>query len=80
MELQQCPYDGAAIEAESYSGGSIVLTCPDCGAAWEWHNALVWRIREPDRDTVRSRRADRGGGPGAAPARPSAAQPPVRPS
>lgn len=52
VDLTQCPYDGSPVEAEAYSGGSVLLDCPCCGAAWEWHNALVRRVREPDREKV----------------------------
>ena len=57
VELTQCPYDHTAIEAEAWSGGSIVLSCPACDAAWEWHGAWLRRIREPDRDKVLDARA-----------------------
>ena len=58
MDLTQCPYDGAPIEAEAYSGGSVLLDCPHCGAQWEWHSALLRRVREPDRAAVvRAQRA-----------------------
>ena len=50
VELTQCPYDRTPIEAESLSGGSMLLTCPPCAAAWEWHGAWLRRVREPDRD------------------------------
>ena len=52
MELTQCPYDHTTIEAEAWSGGSIVLSCPACDAAWEWHGAWLRRIREPHRDKM----------------------------
>ncbi len=52
VDLTQCPYDSTPIEAEAYSGGSVLLDCPCCGAAWEWHSALVRRVREPDRERV----------------------------
>jgi len=58
MEFTKCPYDGAKIEAE-YSGGSTLLSCSTCGAAWEWHNAWLRRVREPDREAVRTARAGR---------------------
>ncbi|HTD49898.1 MAG TPA: hypothetical protein VK771_04820 [Acidimicrobiia bacterium] len=56
MELTQCPYDGTPIEAEALSGGSMLLTCSRCSAAWEWHGAWLRRVREPDRDAVRAAR------------------------
>jgi hypothetical protein len=52
VELTQCPYDHTTIEAEAWSGGSIVLSCPACDAAWEWHGAWLRRVREPDRDRM----------------------------
>ena len=52
MELTQCPYDYTTIEAETFSGGSVVMTCPACEAAWEWHGAWLRRVREPDRDKM----------------------------
>ena len=54
MELTQCPYDSTPIDAESLSGGSMLLTCPCCSAAWEWHGAWLRRVQAPDRDAVRS--------------------------
>ncbi len=60
VDLTQCPYDGTPIEAEAYSGGSVLLDCPCCGAAWEWHNALVRRVREPDRERVVTARTSAG--------------------
>jgi hypothetical protein len=52
VELTQCPYDSTPIEAEALSGGSMLLTCSRCSAAWEWHGAWLRRVREPDRDAV----------------------------
>ena len=52
MELTQCPYDSTPIEAEGLSGGSMLLTCPRCSAAWELHGAWLRRVQEPDRDAV----------------------------
>jgi hypothetical protein len=57
VKLQRCPYDGTPIAAESYSGGSLLLECESCGAAWEAHNSLVRRIAEPDWDRARAARA-----------------------
>jgi hypothetical protein len=57
VEFTRCPYDASPIEAETYSGGSALLSCSVCGAAWEWHNAWLRRVREPDRDAVRKARA-----------------------
>jgi hypothetical protein len=50
VRLTQCPYDGARLDAETVSGGSLVLACPACDAAWETHGAWVTRLREPDRE------------------------------
>ncbi len=58
MELTQCPYDGTPIEAEALSGGSMLLSCPQCSAAWEWHGAWLRRVREPDRGAVRIAREE----------------------
>ncbi len=52
VELTQCPYDYTEIVAETWSGGSMVMSCPACEAAWEWHGAWLRRIREPDRDKM----------------------------
>ena len=52
MELTQCPYDGGPVTAEAASGGSMVMSCPACDAAWEWHGAWFRRVREPDRDKL----------------------------
>jgi hypothetical protein len=52
VELTQCPYDSTPIEAEALSGGSMLLTCSRCSAAWELHGAWLRRVREPDRDAV----------------------------
>jgi len=49
MNLTQCPYDGAQVEVEISSGGSLLLTCVACSAVWERHGAWTGRIREPDR-------------------------------
>ena len=58
MNLQRCPYDGTPIEAEAYSGGSFLLSCTACGAAWEAHNSLVLRVSDPDWDAARRAKAD----------------------
>jgi hypothetical protein len=57
VELTQCPYDHSTIEAEQFSGGSVILTCPACDAAWEWHGAWLRRVREPDRERMIDARA-----------------------
>jgi len=56
MELTQCPYDGHAIEVESCSGGSLLVQCPVCDAAWEMHGAWIRRVRAPERDRVAAAR------------------------
>jgi hypothetical protein len=58
VELTQCPYDHSSIEAEMFSGGSVILTCPACDAAWEWHGAWLRRVREPDRERMIEARAN----------------------
>ena len=58
MELTQCPYDSTPIEAEALSGGSMLLTCGRCAAAWELHGAWLRRVREPDREAVRMAREE----------------------
>jgi hypothetical protein len=60
VNLVQCPYDGADLDAEVTMGGSLLITCPACDAVWETHGAWVGRLREPDRDKMldERRRAD----------------------
>jgi hypothetical protein len=60
VNLVQCPYDGADLEAEVAAGGSLLITCPACDAVWETHGAWVGRLREPNRDKMldERRRAD----------------------
>jgi hypothetical protein len=58
VNFQRCPYDGTPIEAEAYSGGSFLLSCTACGAAWEAHNSLVLRVSEPDWDAARRAKAE----------------------
>jgi hypothetical protein len=53
VTFERCPYDGSAIGAE-YSGGSLLLSCETCGAAWEVHNTLVRRVAAPDWARVRA--------------------------
>ena len=48
VDLTECPHDGARIQAETVSGGSLLLTSPACHAVWEQHGAWVRDIREPD--------------------------------
>ena len=57
MELSLCPYDHTPIVTEASSGGSLLLSCPVCDAAWEWHGAWLGRFREPDRAKVLEARA-----------------------
>jgi hypothetical protein len=57
VQFTQCPYDSSPVGADAYSGGSTQLSCPTCGAAWEWHNTWIRRVREPDREAVRLARA-----------------------
>lgn len=57
MKLERCPYDASPIEVDAYSGGSFILTCRTCGAAWEIHNVLTRRVAEPDWDAARRHRA-----------------------
>jgi hypothetical protein len=52
VNLTQCPYDGARIEVEISSGGSLLLTCVACSAVWERHGAWTGRVREPDREKL----------------------------
>jgi hypothetical protein len=57
MELTQCPYDGTAISVETLSGGSLLLRCSSCEAAWERHGVWIGRLRPPDRHLLRAARA-----------------------
>ena len=57
MNLTQCPYDGAQVEVEISSGGSMLLTCVACGAVWERHGAWTGRVREPDRERLLAARS-----------------------
>jgi predicted nucleic acid-binding Zn-ribbon protein len=59
VELRHCPYDAAPVEIERVRPDAVLVGCPDCGARWEWHNAYLRRIEEPDREAVRRRRAER---------------------
>jgi hypothetical protein len=52
VNLTQCPYDGAQVEVELSSGGSLLLTCVVCCAVWERHGAWTGRVGEPDRDKL----------------------------
>jgi hypothetical protein len=57
VEFTRCPYDASPIEVEASASGSTLLSCSTCGAAWEWYKTWLRRIREPDREAVRSARA-----------------------
>ena len=59
VKLQRCPYDGTPLDVDAYSGGSYLLDCASCGAAWEAHNSLVRRTTEPDWERAASTRAAR---------------------
>jgi len=52
VNLTQCPYDGAQVDVEISSGGSLLLTCAACSAVWERHGAWTGRICEPDREKL----------------------------
>jgi hypothetical protein len=58
MELTQCPYDGTPIGNDRLPGGALLLSCCRCGAAWEQHHSMIWRVQAPDRDEVRRARAE----------------------
>jgi hypothetical protein len=58
VQLERCPYDSTPIEAETMSGGSLLISCSCCGAQWEWHNAWLHRITPPDKDAVRAARGN----------------------
>jgi hypothetical protein len=59
VELQQCPYDGTEVAAETLSGGSLLLSCACCGARWELHGAWLRRVDPPDPVAVRAARSRR---------------------
>jgi len=59
VQFTRCPYDASPIEAEAQSGGSTLLSCSTCDAAWEWYRTWLRRVREPDREAVRLARAGR---------------------
>jgi hypothetical protein len=54
VEFARCPYDASPIESEAYVDGATLLYCLICGAAWEWHKTWLRRVREPDREALRS--------------------------
>lgn len=56
VNLTQCPYDGAKVDVEMSSGGSLLLTCIACGAVWERHGAWTGRVQEPDRERLMAAR------------------------
>jgi hypothetical protein len=47
VDLEHCPYDLTDLEAEAWSGGSLLLACPSCGAEWESHGVWLRPTREP---------------------------------
>jgi hypothetical protein len=57
VEFTRCPYDASPIETEPSVGGATLLSCPTCGASWEWYKTWLRRLREPDRQAVRDARA-----------------------
>ena len=57
MTFERCPYDATLISAEAFSGGSLMLTCERCGAAWEAHNSLIRRVIEPSWEEVQAAQA-----------------------
>ena len=56
VNLTQCPYDGARVEVEVASGGSLLLTCVVCSAVWERHGGWTGRVHEPDREKLAAAR------------------------
>jgi hypothetical protein len=52
VNLTQCPYDGAMVEVEVFSGDSLLLTCVACDAVWERHGAWTGRVRAPNREKL----------------------------
>jgi hypothetical protein len=56
-QFARCPYDQSPIESESDWRGPALLSCTVCGAVWEWNNASLRRIQEPDRAAVLAARA-----------------------
>jgi hypothetical protein len=58
VTFERCPYDATLISAEAFSGGSLMLTCERCGAAWEAHNSLIRRVIEPAWDEVQAAQAE----------------------
>jgi hypothetical protein len=56
VELSECPYDNTEITNQRFPGGFLLLECEACGAAWELHNGLVHRIREPNWERARDAR------------------------
>jgi hypothetical protein len=58
VTFERCPYDATLISAEAFSGGSLMLTCERCGAAWEAHNSLIRRVIEPVWEEVQAAQAE----------------------
>ena len=59
MNLSQCPYDGTPLDVEVQPGRDVLLSCPACEAAWEYHGAWIGQLRKPDRNKVRAARRRR---------------------
>ena len=59
VQFTRCPYDASHIELETDWRGPALLSCSVCGAAWEWHNTWLRRVREPDREAIRLAQAGR---------------------
>jgi hypothetical protein len=56
VAFTRCPYDASPIEADTSAGGSVLLCCFTCGAAWQWYRTWLRRVHEPDREVVRRAR------------------------
>ncbi len=59
MELRQCPYDETPVAFERVGPDAVLVRCDHCGARWEWHNAYLRRIEDPDVEAVRQRQSER---------------------
>jgi len=68
MNLTQCPYDGAQVEAGiTEPDHALQLRCVACGAAWERRGGRVTRVRKPDSQRFAAARRQGGPGPGPEP-------------
>jgi hypothetical protein len=47
MEFRNCPYDQTPITIAQRSGGSLLLSCGQCGSQWELHGAWLRKLEEP---------------------------------